>query len=62
MFKNTVPSRVGTISQADAFLFDPANFSANESIEIWACRTDASGVPRPHHKAGTASSDGDKAK
>ena len=62
VFKNTVPSRVGAISQADAFLFDPANFSANESIEIWACRTDASGVPRPHHKAGTASSDGDKAK
>ena len=62
IFRNAVPSRVGDILQAGAFLFDPANFSANETIEIWACITGASGVPQAHHKAGTASSDGDKAK
>ena len=62
IFKNNVPSRVGSIVQADAFFFNPAYFSANESIDVWACRVDASGVPRAHHRAGTASSDGDKAK
>lgn len=62
IFGNAVPSRVGDIVQADAFLFDPANFSANETIDVWACITGASGVPQAHHKAGTASSDGDKAK
>lgn len=62
IFKNAVPSKVGDIVQADAFLFDPANFSANETIDIWACMTGASGAPQAHHKAGTASSDGDKAK
>ena len=62
VFGNTIPSRVGSVAQADAFLFDPANFSANKSIDIWACRADASGISRPHHKAGTAYSSGDKAK
>ena len=62
VFKNTIPSRVGSVAMAGSFLFDPANFSANESIDIWACRADASGVSRPHHKAGTATSSGDKAK
>ena len=62
IFKNSVPSRVGSIVQADSFLFDPANFSRNEQIEIWVCRTEASGMPKAHHRAGTASSDGDKVK
>lgn len=62
IFKNAVPSTVGDIVQADAFVFNPANFSENEAIDIWACMTGASGVPQAHHKAGTASSDGGKAK
>ena len=62
IFKNSVPTRVGGIVQADSFLFDPASFSRNEQIEVWACRAEASGMPKAHHKAGTASSDGEKAK
>ncbi|MBQ2630173.1 MAG: prepilin-type N-terminal cleavage/methylation domain-containing protein [Kiritimatiellae bacterium] len=62
IFKNAVPSSVGDIVQTGAFVFNPANFSENETIDIWACMTGASGVPQAHHKAGTASSDGDKAK
>ena len=56
------PSSVGDIVQTGAFVFNPANFSENETIDIWACMTGASGVPQAHHKAGTASSDGGKAK
>ena len=62
VFGSSVPSTVGSVVEVGAFTFDPANFSANEQIDVYACRTDASGVPRPHHKAGTASSDGDRAK
>ena len=62
LFGSKVPARVGSIVIADTFTFNPANFSANKSIDIWACRTDASGVLRAHHKAGTASSSGDNAK
>ena len=62
IFKNSVPSSVGDVVQAGAFLFDPANFSENETIDIWACTVGASGVPQAHHKAGTATSDGGKTK
>ena len=62
VFGSTVPSDVGRVEEAGAFTFNPQNFSVNEQIDIYACRMDTMGMPRPHHKAGTASSNGDKAK
>ena len=63
VFGQSIPSTLGSVVQVKAFTFDPANFSANEQVDVYACRVeDSSGVPQPRRKAGTASSDGDKAK
>jgi len=62
VFGQSVPSTLGSVEQVKAFTFDPANFSANEQVDVYACRPNSSGMPQPHHKVGTASSDGDKAK
>ena len=56
VFENAIPSRVGSVTLAGSCFFDPLDFYSDESINIWACRADASGVSRPHHKAGTATS------
>ena len=56
IFGSAVPSQAGQISQAGAFFFDPLQFAGDEQVDIWACRVDSSGMPRAHHRAGTASS------
>lgn len=56
IFKNAIPDKVGSVAMADAFLFDPANYSASASIDIYACRPDVTGKVTAHHKAGTATS------
>ena len=52
----SVPSKVGDVSFAGVLFFDPDDYSTDRQIDVYFCRPDAGGVPRPHHKAGTASS------
>lgn len=52
----SVPSKVGDVSPAGVLFFDPDDYSTDRQIDVYFCRPDAGGVPRPHHKAGTASS------
>lgn len=62
VFGSAVPSQAGQIVEAGAFFFDPDQYANNEQIDVYACRTDASGRPAPHHRAGTASSKEDAAR
>lgn len=55
VFGTSVPSKVGDIIQVKAFYFDPEN-PQDETVEIQFCMPDSSGLPKAHHKAGTASS------
>ena len=55
VFGSDIPATVGGISEIKAVYFDPENPS-DDSVEVQFCMPDASGIPRPHHKAGQASS------
>ena len=55
VFGSAVPSQVGQVQQVAAFTFFGSS-GGDRSVDIYSCKTDASGMPRPHHKAGTASS------
>ena len=52
----SVPSKVGDVSFVKAIYFDPDQYGNNEDVELYFCRPDAGGNPRPDHRAGTASS------
>lgn len=54
-----VPSRVGDVSFVKALYFDPDSSSSDESIDVYFCRPDSGGNPKPDHKAGTATSQED---
>lgn len=58
IFGTAVPATVGATSAETGFYFDPEN-PQDRSIDVYYCRTDASGKPVPAgQKAGTARSDG----
>lgn len=52
----SVPSKVGDVSPAGVLFFDPDEYDTDEQIDVYFCRPDVGGIPRPHHRAGTASS------
>ena len=61
IFESDVPKNIGDVTSPKVFYFDPQQLTATggggEGIEIYSCRMDASGVPRPDRKAGKATAD-----
>ena len=51
-----VPSQVGDVSFVKALYFDPDSPNSDEAIDVYFCRPDSGGNPKPDHKAGTATS------
>lgn len=51
-----VPSQVGDVSFVKALYFDPDSPDSDKSIDVYFCRPDSGGNPKPDHKAGTATS------
>ncbi len=54
-----VPSQVGDVSFVKALYFDPDQSGSDDSVDIYFCRPDSGGNPKPDHKAGTATSQED---
>ena len=52
----SVPNRVGDVSFVKALYFDPEASGSDETVDVYFCRPDSGGNPRPDHRAGTASS------
>ena len=51
-----VPSQVGDVSFVKALYFDPDSPGTDREVDIYFCRPDSGGNPKPDHKAGTATS------
>lgn len=51
-----VPTQVGAVSFVKALYFDPDSPGSDESVDVYFCRPDSGGNPKPDHKAGTATS------
>ena len=54
-----VPSQVGDVSFVRALYFDPDQPGSDASVDVYFCRPDSGGNPKPDHKAGTATSQED---
>lgn len=55
IFGSSVPAQLGKDVEIKGVYFDPASID-EQTVEIQFCMPDASGNPKAHHKAGTASS------
>lgn len=60
IFGSRVPTSTDRDQLVDTIVFDPAQ-DANETVDVYSTKPDASGYPKQFEKAGTASSDSDKA-
>ena len=61
IFGSTAPSDSTRDELIKVLVFDPENPSDNETVELHSTKPDASGYPKDFKKAGTASSDSNKA-
>lgn len=62
-FERNVPQQAGQLVLAKTMYFDPENSSGDiqdESVDVYVCVPNASGMPNADHKAGTASSKANK--
>ena len=62
VFGSTVPQQIGQLRLAKVMYFDPEdpNRIQDESVDVYVCMPNASGMPNADHKAGTASSKSNK--